>query len=205
MNFLRRLFGLEEKSKVDPQMKYLVVGLGNMGAEYDRTRHNVGFEVVDTLAKNKEISFKQEMLGDLAELRHKGRTFFLLKPSTYMNLSGKSVRHWMTKKKVSMRNVLIILDDLNLPFGKIRLRAKGKDGGHNGLKDIDRMLGSNQYARLRIGIGKQFDKGRQVDYVLGKWDADESAALPDIIKTACEQALDFGSIGIQHAMSKHNT
>ena len=133
-------------------MKYLIVGLGNMGAEYDNTRHNIGFEVVDHLAKAFEVNFKDDQLGDIAEFKFKGRTFVLLKPSTYMNRSGKAVRYWLQKKKIQKENLLVILDDLNLPFGNLRLRGKGSDGGHNGLKDIDQMLGGNKYARLRFGF-----------------------------------------------------
>lgn len=185
-------------------MKYLIVGLGNMGPEYDATRHNVGFDVVDALAASFETKFKNDTLGDLAELRHKGRTFVLLKPSTYVNRSGKAVRYWLQKKKIQKSNLLVILDDLNLPFGKQRLRAKGSDGGHNGLKDIDQMTGDNQYARLRIGIGNAFFKGQQVNYVLGKWSEEEKEKLPEILKQAAETAKNFGTIGLAHAMNRVN-
>lgn len=204
LNFIKRLFtGSTPEVEPDP-MKYLLVGLGNMGAEYDDTRHNVGFEVVDYIARQKEVSFKNDQLGDIAEFKHRGRTYILLKPSTYMNRSGKAVRYWQQKHKIQPSNLLVILDDLNLPFGKQRLRGKGKDGGHNGLKDIDQILGGNNYARLRIGIGDGFSKGRQVDYVLGKWDKKEGLELPDVLKKAAETALSFGAIGLQHTMSKFN-
>ncbi len=185
-------------------MKYLIVGLGNMGPDYDNTRHNVGFEVVDYLAKEFEVSFKNDQLGDIAEFKHRGRTFILLKPSTYMNRSGKAVRYWLQKAKVNKENLLVILDDLNLPFGKQRLRGKGSDGGHNGLKDIDQMTGGNNYARLRIGIGDDFSKGRQVDYVLGEWSAEEKDGLPEILKYAGETVKSFGAIGLSHTMNEYN-
>lgn len=201
-NWLKSFFN---KTEEEPDlMKYLIVGLGNMGAEYDNTRHNIGFEVVDALAKEFEVSFKDDTLGDLAEFKHKGRTFILLKPSTYMNLSGKAVRYWLQKKKVQKENLLVILDDLNLPFGKQRLRAKGSDGGHNGLKNIDQLNGGNNYARLRIGIGDEFSKGKQINYVLGKWTEAENTALPEILKTATETVKGFGTIGVARAMNQFN-
>ncbi|MEM1321486.1 MAG: aminoacyl-tRNA hydrolase [Bacteroidota bacterium] len=185
-------------------MKYLIVGLGNMGAEYDGTRHNIGFKVVEELAKEFEATFKHEQLGDLAELRHKGRTFVLLKPSTYMNLSGKAVRYWLQKKKILPENLLVVVDDLNLPFGKQRLRAKGSDGGHNGLKSIDQLNGGNKYARLRIGIGREFSKGRQVNYVLGPWSEEEQKQLPEILKYASDTIKSFGTVGLTHTMNRFN-
>ena len=201
-NFLRSLFK-KEKEEPDP-MKYLVVGLGNMGAEYDNTRHNVGFEVVDALAKEFSVSFENDQLGDIAEFRHKGRTFVLLKPSTYMNRSGKAVRYWLQKKKIQPGNLLIVVDDLNLDFGKIRLRGKGGDGGHNGLKDINQILGNANYARLRFGIGADFSKGRQVDYVLGEWSSEEAEKLPDLLKKAQEMVKSFATIGLARTMNQYN-
>ncbi len=203
LNWIKQLFQTTE-SVPDP-MKYLIVGLGNMGAEYDDTRHNIGFDVVDALAKDAEVSFKHEQLGDLAEFRHKGRTFILLKPSTYMNLSGKAVRYWLQKKKVQKENLLVIVDDLNLPYGRQRLRAKGSDGGHNGLKSIDQLNGGNKYARLRIGIGDNFSRGRQVDFVLGKWSEQEREQLPQVIKTAVDTVKSFGTIGLARTMNQFNT
>ena len=177
----RLLFGKIEK--IDP-MKYLVVGLGNMHPDYDETRHNVGFEFVDYLADKHEKTFQNDRLGDILEFKQKGRTIILLKPSTYMNRSGKAVKYWMEKKKILRENVLIVLDDLNIDFGKIRLRLKGSDGGHNGLKDIAQSLGGTNYARLRIGIGNDFSKGKQVDFVLGKWSSEEVDQLLNILKEA---------------------
>lgn len=204
LDWLKNLFNFsKEKEEYDP-MKYLIVGLGNMGAEYDNTRHNIGFDVVDALAKEFGVSFKDDSLGNLAEFKHKGRTFVLLKPSTYMNRSGKAVRHWMTKKKIEKPNILIIVDDKNLEFGTLRLRGKGSDGGHNGLKDIDQMTGGNNYARIRFGIGNDFGKGRQVDFVLGKWDKEEQDKLPEIIKRAADGVKKFGTIGLSHTMTELN-
>jgi len=200
-NWLQSLFKKEEEPD---SMKYLIVGLGNMGAEYDDTRHNIGFEVVDLLAKEFEVSFKNDNLGDIAEFRHKGRIFVLLKPSTFMNLSGKAVRYWLQKKKINKENLLVILDDLNLPFGKQRLRAKGSDGGHNGLKNIDQLNEGNKYARLRLGIGNEFSKGRQINYVLGKWTKEENEKLAEVLKLAAETVKGFGTIGIARTMNTYN-
>ena len=186
-------------------MKFLIAGLGNMGAEYEDTRHNIGFAVADALAREFDASFKSENLGDIAEFRHKGRTFILLKPSTYMNRSGKSVRYWLQKHNIPKENLLVIVDDIALPFGKLRLRGKGSPGGHNGLKDIDQMLGGGDYARLRIGIGDNFSRGRQVDYVLGEWSAEEREALPELLQRAGEAARSFATIGLQHAMNQFNS
>ncbi len=185
-------------------MKYLIAGLGNIGSDYVNTRHNVGFDVADFLAKEFEVTFKTDTLGDLAEFRHKGRTFVLLKPSTYMNLSGKAVRYWLQKKDIPKENLLVVLDDLNLAFGKVRMRAKGSDGGHNGLKSIDPMLGGNDYARLRIGIGSEFAKGRQSDFVLSRWNKEEKEKLPDLLKIAAEGVKTFGTAGLAIAMNQVN-
>lgn len=196
-------FFQQAETEPDP-MKYLIVGLGNIGAKYDNTRHNVGFDVVDHLAKEFDAEWKVDNLGSVAEFKHKGRTFVLLKPSTYMNLSGKSVRYWLQKQKIQKSNLLVILDDLNLDFGKQRLRGKGSDGGHNGLKDIDRMIGGNNYARLRFGIGNDYSKGKQVDFVLGEWSSEEQDQLGDLVKYAADTAKSFGTIGLQHTMNKFN-
>lgn len=191
--------------QVDPDpMKYLIVGLGNIGAEYDQTRHNIGFDIVDFLAESFEVPFKVDHLGSIAKFKFKSRTYILLKPSTYMNRSGKAVRYWLQKEKIQKENLLVVLDDLNLSFGAQRLRGKGSDGGHNGLKDIDQMNGGNNYARLRVGIGRDFHKGQQVNYVLGKWTDDEQEKLKEIIKHAAETIKSFGAIGLQHTMSQFN-
>ena len=183
-------------------MKYLIVGIGNMGAEYDGTRHNIGFDVVDAMAKKYEVQFKNDQLGDLAEFKARGRTFVLLKPSTYVNLSGKSVRYWMQKKKILKSNLLVIVDDMNLPFGKSRLRVKGSDGGHNGLKDINQMIGSD-YARLRLGIGNA-PKGQHVNFVLGPWSDDERNELSAIFDMAMEVVTSFATAGISRTMTQFN-
>ena len=183
-------------------MKYLIVGIGNMGAEYDGTRHNIGFDVLDELCKQFNTTFKNDMLGDLAEFKTRGRTFVLLKPSTYVNLSGKAVRYWMQKKKIQKPNLLVIVDDMNLDFGAFRLRGKGSDGGHNGLKDINQMIGSD-YARLRIGIGNA-PKGQHVDFVLGKWNSEELTALPEILESASKVVISFASAGLAHTMNTYN-
>ena len=185
-------------------MKYLIVGLGNIGTRYENTRHNIGFDAVDRLAREFEAEWKTDSLGDVSSFRHKGRTFVLLKPSTYMNRSGKAVRYWLQKEKISKNHLLVIVDDLNLDFGKLRLRGKGSDGGHNGLKDIDQMTGGNDYARLRIGIGSEFGRGQQVDYVLSEWSDEEAGQLPEILEKAAETAKAFATIGLQHAMSQFN-
>lgn len=200
IKFLQNFFKEEEP---DP-MKYLIAGLGNIGAEYDDTRHNIGFDIVDMLAREFDVKFESDKLGAIAEFKHKGRTFVLLKPSTYMNRSGKSIQHWATKKKIIPENLLVIVDDMNLDFGKVRLRGKGSDGGHNGLKDIQQVLGSNKYARLRVGIGNNFPRGKQVDFVLGKWSDKEAEELPDIRKRCTEAVKAFGTIGLSRAMTTVN-
>lgn len=209
MNFLRNIFAksvVNERvtEKIYPKMKFLFVGLGNMHPDYDDTRHNVGFEVVDVLAKGEGAKWKNDALGDIAVIKHKGRQIHLLKPSTYMNRSGKAVNHWMAKHKVKIENVLIIVDDLNLDFGKVRLRTKGAAGGHNGLKDIEQVLGTSKYPRLKVGIGDDFKKGRQVDFVLGKWNKKELEGLMDMLNDAAAASLSFAAIGAAHTMNQFN-
>ncbi|MEO7175840.1 MAG: aminoacyl-tRNA hydrolase [Saprospiraceae bacterium] len=185
-------------------MKYLIVGLGNPGHEYEQTRHNIGFLAVDLLAKKLETTWKQESLAEVAIGKHKGRSYYMLKPTLYMNLSGKSVRYWMQKLGIDASNIIVIVDDLALDLGQQRLRANGSAGGHNGLKDIEEKLEHNKYARLRLGIGNQFNKGKQINYVLGEWTADEKTLLPDILQKAADTALSFGSIGIERTMNFFN-
>lgn len=204
MNWFKNLFSNFFKKEEPDPMKYLIAGLGNMGAEYDGTRHNIGFDIVDILAREFEVKFKNDSLGDIAEFKHKGRTFILLKPSTFMNRSGKAVRYWMQKKKILPENLLVIIDDLNINFGVQRLRGKGSDGGHNGLKDINQMLGTNSYARLRIGIGNNYAKGRQANFVLGQWSKEEGEKLPEIYKNATDAVKAFGTIGLSRAMTASN-
>lgn len=202
--FINNFFKKRRAKKQPDPMKYLIVGLGNMGADYDGTRHNVGFEVVDLLAKKFDVKFKNDMLGDLAEFKHKGRTIILLKPSTFMNRSGKAVNYWLQKHKIKYSNLLIVLDDLNLPFGRIKIKPKGKNGGHNGLKDIDQILGGNLYARLRVGIGSEFHSGQQVNYVLGKWNKEEQKTIESILEKSAECSLSFTTIGINFTMNEFN-
>ncbi|MEL7020955.1 MAG: aminoacyl-tRNA hydrolase [Bacteroidota bacterium] len=202
MSFLNNIFKFK-KTEPDP-MKYLIVGLGNMGADYDNTRHNIGFDVVDYLAKDNNVEWKNANLGDITQFKHKGRTFVLLKPSTFVNRSGKSVRYWMQKEKIEKSNILVVVDDLNLNFGQQRLRGKGSPGGHNGLKDIDQMIGGSNYARLRLGIGNDFPKGRQVDFVLGQWSSEEQDKFPALIKYAADTVKSFGTIGLNFTMSQFN-
>jgi len=198
---LRKLGFSPVKTEPDP-MKYLVVGLGNMGGEYDGTRHNIGFDIVDALAGDTE--WKQEMHGDLSIIKHKGRTIYLLKPSTYMNLSGKAVRYWCQKLKLQSSNLMVIVDDLNIDFGKIRIRGKGSDGGHNGLADIQQKLGTTNYNRMRVGIGNTFRQGQQVDFVLGKWSDEEKKDLDQIIDKSKKAILSFASIGLKRTMDGFN-
>jgi len=188
----------------DNSMKYLIVGLGNIGQEYKYTRHNIGFLVVEALAEKKDVIFTPNKQGDTAKFKHRGRSFILLKPSTYMNLSGKAVRYWMQKEKIPIERIIIIVDDLNLPFKKIRLRNKGSDGGHNGLKSINQVVGQNNYPRIRIGVGNDFHKGKQVDYVLGKWSEEESKLLPEIIDRTVTAILNFPVIGVARTMTELN-
>ena len=186
-------------------MKYLIVGLGNPGPEYANTRHNIGFIVLDALARASNIVFSPDRYGDRAELRHKGRTLILIKPSTFMNLSGKTVRYWMEQEKVVSERVLVITDDLALPFGKIRLRPSGGAGGHNGLTSIIELIGTETFPRLRFGIGSDFSRGRQADYVLSPWNKEEASALDERVKICGDAVLDFGLMGIGHAMNTFNT
>ena len=184
--------------------KFLIVGLGNIGAEYVNTRHNIGFKIVDFLAKKEGVSFETVKLGALAEYKFKGRTFLLLKPNTYMNLSGKAVQYWMEKEKIPLENIFVITDDLNLSFGSIRIRLKGSDGGHNGLKNINLVLNTQTYARFRFGISDEFKKGKQVDYVLGDWDDNEKVALPERLEIASEIIKSFGTAGLENTMTSFN-
>ncbi len=185
-------------------MKYLVVGLGNIGAEYAQTRHNIGFKVLDALAEASNISFASARYGDVATLRHKGRIITLLKPSTYMNLSGKAVRYWLEAEKISQENLLIISDDIALPFGTLRMRSKGSAGGHNGLKNITELLGNDLYARIRFGVGGDFARGHQIDYVLGEWSGDEIAALPERLELFGKAILSFATAGTALTMNAFN-
>ncbi|MGB1040564.1 MAG: aminoacyl-tRNA hydrolase [Flavobacteriales bacterium] len=185
-------------------MKYLIVGLGNIGEQYENTRHNIGFKVLDALIESSSSCFETERYGDVAKLKFKGRTLVLLKPSTYMNLSGKAVNYWMQEEKISLSNTMIITDDLALPYGKLRLKGKGSDGGHNGLKNIQEILKTSKYSRLRFGIGDEFSKGKQIDYVLGKWSKEEEENLEEYIELAIRYIKSFSTIGLNRTMNDLN-
>lgn len=205
IEWLKKIIGVTPEIEYEEDsMKYLIAGLGNIGSDYDNTRHNIGFDVVDAIADKAGVTFKNDTLADIAEVKHKGRTLILIKPTTYMNRSGKAVNYWMTKHKISKDNILVVLDDLNLNFGTIRLRGKGSDGGHNGLKDIDSTLGGNEYARLRIGIGNKFRQGQQVDFVLGKWSEEENKNIDMIIKKSADASKSFAAIGLKFTMENFN-
>lgn len=185
-------------------MKYLFVGLGNPGAKYEETRHNIGFKVVEALAKELGGSFNLQKTAEVAEVKFKGRTLILVKPTTYMNLSGKAVNYYLQQEKIPKENLVVITDDLALPFGKLRMKGKGSDGGHNGLKDIQATLNSSEYCRLRFGVGSDFHKGQQVDYVLGEWTAEERDHLQERIEVATEFLKSFAAIGLQLTMTNWN-
>ncbi len=185
-------------------MKYLIVGLGNIGSEYAQTRHNIGFMVVDEIAQQQQIRFEAKRYAFGTEFKYKGRTICLIKPTTYMNLSGKAVQYWLKILKIPAQNMLVIVDDIALPFGTIRIRTKGSNAGHNGLKDIENQLQSNQYPRLRFGIGDNYSRGRQADYVLAKFTADEQAELPIFVEKSAQAVLSFCTLGASQTMNKYN-
>ncbi len=206
MNFISKFisFFQSENNKTDNMKKYLIVGLGNIGDKYKDTRHNIGFSVLDNLAKTKEISFETKKLADITSFKFKGRTFVLLKPNTYMNLSGKAVKYWMEKEKIPLENILIVTDDVNIPFGTIRLKNKGSAGGHNGMQNIQDILQTNIYPRLRFGIGGDYKKGQQIDYVLGKWSSEEKEILPERLDKINQIIPSFGLAGINNTMNAFN-
>ena len=187
-------------------MGSLIVGLGNMGADYEHTRHNVGFDILEALADNfsTDTSFEQARHGDIFKFRTKGRSVLLLKPSTFVNLSGKAVSYWMQKEKIKLENILVVTDDLALPFGSLRMRAKGNDGGHNGLKSIDLILGTSNYSRLRFGVGGDYQRGEQIDFVLGRWTEKEQESLIERVEMAGKMILSFCTIGVDRTMSEFN-
>ena len=204
IKWISKLFQ-SNKTVSEPDMKkFLIVGLGNSGAEYVNTRHNIGFKVLDHWAKKESLTFQTAKLGDIAEIRIKGRTLLLLKPNTFMNLSGKAVKYCMEKENIEKENILVITDDLNLSFGTIRIKAKGSDGGHNGLKSIQSLLATTEYARFRFGISDEFKKGKQVDYVLGEWNEDEKAKLPERLDKSIEIVYSFVLAGLNNTMNEFN-
>jgi len=185
-------------------MKLLIVGLGNIGPEYELTRHNIGFLALDRLVDNRKSEFELSRHAFTADFRFKGRSFYLIKPTTYMNLSGKAINYWMSQLKIPINNVLVVVDDIALPYGKMRIREKGSSAGHNGLENIEAVLGTNTYPRLRLGIGDNFYKGKQVDFVLSRFNKDELEELPFVLDRASKAILSFGTIGIERTMNTYN-
>jgi PTH1 family peptidyl-tRNA hydrolase len=206
LNFLKSIFKSRKNylEEIDTMKKYMIIGLGNIGPEYAQTRHNIGFKILDAFAQKEAITFETAKLGDIATFKINGRSVLLLKPSTYMNLSGKAFHYWMEKENIPLEHILVITDDINLDFGTIRVKTKGSNGGHNGLKDIQNILNSANYNRFRFGVGSDFGKGRQVDYVLGKWNDDEKIALVERLDTATEIIKSFVLAGITTTMNVHN-
>ena len=203
-NLFCKLFGIKFETKDELMKKFLIVGLGNIGDKYTNTRHNIGFKIIDEVADEYNVTFETEKLGDVATFRFKGRTFILLKPRTFMNLSGKAVKYWMDKENIPIDNLLVVTDDLNIDFGTIRIKAKGSDGGHNGLKDIQEKLGTNTYPRFRFGVGSDYSKGRQVDYVLGEWNKEETSLLIERLPMSAKIITSFGTTGLANTMNTFN-
>lgn len=215
-DFLKKLFatsygngkeGKQEQSETEKnhqQMNFLIVGLGNIGSEYAQTRHNIGFRVLDALAKASNLVFEDKRYGAVTTLKVKNQTLTLLKPSTYMNLSGNAVRYWMNEKKIPLENILVVVDDLSLPFGQLRMRPGGSEAGHNGLKHISSVLGTQQYARLRFGIGNDFPRGGQVDFVLGEFTDEDLKTMDERLELAGEMVKSFALSGIQFTMNHFN-
>ncbi len=204
MNWFKNIFTKNTTEENIPMKKFLIVGLGNIGSEYANTRHNIGFKILDYIANSEGISFQTQKLGDVAELKIKGRTLILLKPNTYMNLSGKAIKYWLEKEKIEKENLLVITDDLNLAFGTIRIKTKGSDGGHNGLKNIQLLLNSTEYPRFRFGISDAFKKGKQVDYVLGEWNETEKEQLKERLALSAEIIKSFALAGLNTTMNTFN-
>jgi len=204
INWITSLFQTQKTVTAPDMKKFLIVGLGNIGVEYANTRHNIGFKILDHFAKKESISFQTAKLGDVAEFKIKGRTLILLKPNTYMNLSGKAVKYWMEKENIEKENILVITDDLNLSFGTIRIKTKGSDGGHNGLKSIQSLLNTTEYPRFRFGISDQFKKGQQVNYVLGEWDEEEKSKLPERLELSAQIIQSFALAGLNNTMNEFN-
>jgi PTH1 family peptidyl-tRNA hydrolase len=203
-NFFSKILNLKIETKEELMKKFLIVGLGNIGDTYTNTRHNIGFKIVDEVAQEHKVTFETDKLGDVATFRFKGRTFVLLKPSTFMNLSGKAVKYWMQKEKIAIENILVVTDDVNIDFGSIRLKAKGSAGGHNGLKDIQEKLNTQQYARFRFGVGGNYSKGRQVYFVLGEWNKEETSQLIERLPISAKIITSFGTAGLANTMNAFN-
>lgn len=205
-NWINKIFGNNKTVETEEEraMRYMIVGLGNVGMEYEGTRHNSGFMVVDALAKDADVKWTLGRLAMTAEMKLKGKQVLLVKPTTFMNLSGKAVRYWMNETKTPLENVLVVVDDIALPVGELRMKKQGGAGGHNGLTDIEQLLGTNAYCRLRVGIGDHFSKGRQIDYVLGRFTADELATLEPKLTEAVEMIKTFVTQGADRAMNMFN-
>ena len=203
MSLLSKIFNFKRASLPNSK-KFLIVGLGNIGSEYKMTRHNVGFETLNYLSNKESLSFETFKLANKTVLKKKGKKIILIKPNTYMNLSGKSVKYWMNKEKIPVENILVITDELDLPFGKLRIRTKGSSGGHNGLKDIEEKLGTQNYSRLRFGIGNKEKNQNKVDFVLNKWNDNEKKSLENLFSKSCEIILSFLFHGPQNTMNNFN-
>ena len=204
MSFFKIFTKKQSKANLNSMKKFLIVGLGNIGEKYANTRHNIGFQILDALAKDQDVRFETEKLGDITRFRYKGKSFILLKPSTFMNLSGKAVKYWMTKEKIQLDNICIVTDDKNIDFGAIRIKTRGSAGGHNGLKDIQEKLQTQQYNRFRFGIGENYSKGNQIDFVLGSWSKEEQSQLIERIPVATKAIVSFGTDGINNTMNLFN-
>lgn len=204
IDWIKIIFKKQEVKTNSQMKKFLIVGLGNIGSEYANTRHNIGFKILDYFANKENLSFQTVKLGHLAEHSIKGRKLLFLKPNTYMNLSGKAVKYWMEKENIEKENIFVITDDLNLSFGTIRIKSKGSDGGHNGLKNIQQTLNSTEYPRFRFGISDQFKKGQQVDYVLGEWNDEEKLKLPERLEVAKKAIESFVLAGLPITMNEFN-
>lgn len=209
MNLLEHIFKRKKSKTVSTSlpvtMKFLVAGLGNIGVEYQNTRHNIGFKLADAFVADLGGTFESQRYGSVAEMRYRGHQFIVLKPSTYMNLSGKAVHYWLQKEKITVDHLLVLVDDIALPMGTIRMRPKGSDGGHNGLKDICAMIGTDAYARIRFGVGNDFARGGQVDYVLGTWSDEEEKIIAEKQKQVVEMIKNFSLEGVERTMNKFNT
>ena len=204
MKWVLNIFKKEKDKTLKPMKKFLIIGLGNIGSEYINTRHNIGFKILDFFANQESLNFQNVKLGDITEYKIKGRTILLLKPNTYMNLSGKAVKYWMEKENIPKENILVITDDLNISFGTIRIKAKGSDGGHNGLKSIQQLLNTNEYPRFRFGISDEFKKGQQVSYVLGEWSEEEKENLKERLIKSSEIIKSFALAGLNNTMNAFN-
>lgn len=206
MKLLRFLFPKNQPQLIptEHEMKYLIAGLGNFGIDYINTRHNIGFDVVEKLAADKNVLFTSGRYADVAQFKFKGKTFILIKPTTYMNLSGKAIKYWMDKENIALENLIVVTDDINLPLGKLRIRKNGSDGGHNGLKNIFEVLQTANYIRLRFGVGNNFTSGRQVDFVLGKWDDTENVLVTENVNRAAEAIISMVMEGVDRAMNRFN-